>query len=594
MKTKTVAIGLAGAILLLGAGAPGADFLAQGWMAHQVDAWLAGPPFTKASHGALRYALWRGRLEIDDLAVESASPALRSLHAARVELDGVGPRFLFGGGGDLRLAALRARQVELARADSQESAATLSLTGINVADGAEPAAIPTVVEALGRLSIDRLELGGAHLRTDAGGRDDTFASVAIEHLDKGRCTSLTATELVLVNVGAFGPGLVRTEMAEFHAAGFDLLALPGIAGSAQDEKPVLVDSMSASGLTVAIADATVSAGGVSLTGLQLPPGGLPLRRSQPGSALGAATLDRLEISDLAIAARAQDARVTVGHLALDKLQPGRLGGLAVETVAVRSPRGVGHLGSLELAGLAYDSDVVLFGLPRLFFNRLHLADVSAGQKPGAEIGIKEAEFVLAAGLDDPRGGRFKIGPILVPATLAPLLTAAGYNELVLDYEGSTQYDAAEGVIEASQRLTAHDAGALALSLRLDHYPAALDARDAAAASARYLQAELVHLELRYDDASLIDRLLKFYAARTGGDVEHARQQLLGVIEAQRGAFAGEPELLASLDAIAGFLRQPRSLTLVLAPPKPVPLGTLMQLARATPDQALTLLGLSLR
>ena len=59
----------------------------------------------------------------DDLAVESASPALRSLRAAHVEVDGVGPRDLFGGGGDLRLAAIRLRQAEFATTDVHETAA---------------------------------------------------------------------------------------------------------------------------------------------------------------------------------------------------------------------------------------------------------------------------------------------------------------------------------------------------------------------------------------------------------------------------------------------------------------------------------------
>jgi hypothetical protein len=592
MKTRTWTIGLA-AIVLIGAVVLGAGFVAQGWMARQVDAALAAPPFTKASRGALRYGLWTGRLEIDDLAVESASPALRALHAAHVEVDGVGPRVLFGGGGgDLRLAAIRLRQAEFATTDVHETAATMSLTGVTVAGG--PAAIPTMAAALERLSVDRMELGEAHLWTEAGERDAIVATIAVEHLEKGRCAALAGTKAVLVNPGAFGPGLVRTEIAEFHAAGFDLLAWPAIAGSAQDAKPLLVDRLGASGLTVALADATVSAGGVRVTGLQLPPGGLPLRRSEPGSAFAAATVDRLEISDLALAARAQDTRLTVGHLALDKLQPGSLGSLVVEAAAVQSPRGSGRLGSLDLAALAYGDDVIALGLPRFFVGRLHFADLTAGEKPGAELAVKEAEFIMEGGLDNPGGGHFKIGPILVPATLAPLLVAAGFNELVLDYEGSTRYDAAAGAIEAKQRLTAHDAGVLALSLRLDHYPAALDASDAAAMSARLLQAELVEGELRYDDASLIDRLLRLYALRTGGDVAAARRQILGAVEAQREGFAGKPELLASLDAVAGFLRQPKSLTLILAPPKPVALGTLMALSRASPDQALAALGLSIR
>lgn len=136
------------------------------------------------------------------------------------------------------------------------------------------------------------------------------------------------------------------------------------------------------------------------------------------------------------------------------------------------------------------------------------------------------------------------------------------------------------------------AGALTLSLRFEHYPAVFDVRDTSAMSARILEAELAHLELRCDDASLIDRLLKFHAARTGGDVERAREALLGTVEAQR--LCRQAELLASFDAIAEFLGRPKSLTLILAPPKPVALGTLMSLSRVSPDQTLALLGLFIR
>lgn len=599
MKTKTLAIGLAGAIVLLGAGALGAGFIAQGWMAHQVDAWLAAPPFTKSSHGALRYALWTGRLEIDDLAVESAAPALRSLRAARVEIDGGGPGFLLGGGsGDPRLSVLRAQQAELTTADFHASAATLSLTGVGLAGGIAPAA--GVADALQRLSAERLELGDAHLWNEAGDRDATVATLVVGHLDQGRCASLAATKSVLAGTGILAPEMSRIEIAELHLTGVDFLALqPTAAAAAQSEKMApLIDALNAAKLTLTVAAGSVTAEGASLAGLQARPGAWPpsaMAESEPGRALAGLSLDRFELSNLNMeSVRAAGTRLSLAHFAVEKLQPGGLGRLAVETVALKNSQGIGHLGSLELAGLAYGGEATPLGLPHFFLERLHLSDLALGAKAGAELTLKEAAFAMEGGIDDPRGARFKIGPVVVPATLAPALTAAGYNELVLDYEGGTRYDLAAGVLEGNQLLTAHEAGTLTLSLRLEHYPAVFDARDAPAIAARFMEAELAHLELRYDDASLVDRLLKFHAAQTDGDVERTREELLAHLEAQRNAFAGKPELLASLDAVAAFLRQPQSLTLTLAPPKPVSFGTLMLMSRASPDQALALLGLSIR
>ncbi|HXZ02545.1 MAG TPA: hypothetical protein VEI03_21310 [Stellaceae bacterium] len=602
MKTRTLAIGLAGAVLLLGAGAVGAQFLAQAWMARQVDAWLAAPPFTKASHGAVHYALLEGRLAIDDLALESASPALQSLRAAALEIAGGGPGFLFGGGPDLRLAALGARQVELTTGALHASAETLSLTGVRLAGGIGSMTLSyDSVETLKHLSLDRLEASKAHLSIDAsGGHTVDLATLVIEHLDKGRCASLAAANGALVDGGPVAPGTATTSIADLHMTGIDFLDLRGVAAPAApgDTMATLVDTLSATKLLLAVDAGTIAIDGANLAGLRAPPGTWPPPAGlgpDAKSALSGLGLDRLELSNLEVtSAPAIGTRLSVAHLALDKLLPGSLGRLAFETAALKNARGIGHLGSFELADLAYDRETTPLGLPRFFVKRLHLADFSAGEKAGAELGVKEAELGMEGGLGDSRGMQFNIGPILVPATLAPPLTAAGYNELVLDYQGGSRYDAAEGVLEGNQRLSAHEAGALALSLRLEHYPAVFDAQDAAALSAQFMAAELAHFELRYEDASLVDRLLKIHAARTGGDVEQAREEVLGQIEAQRGAFADKPELSASFEAIAEFLRRPKSLTLILAPPKPVALGTLMTLSRASPDQALALLGLSVR
>lgn len=601
MRTKTLATGLAGAIIILGAGAVGAGLIAQNRLTREVDAWLAAPPFTKASHGKLHFGLLKGRVEIDDLAVESASPALQSLRAAHLDIDGGGPGFFFGSGPDLRLAALGAQQVELTTGALHVSADGLSMTGVSLAGGAGHAAMTNdLVETLRRLSIDRLEADKPHLSTKAkGGHDAEFTTLVLEHLDKGHGASLTATHGSLIEEGGADPGIAAMRVEDLRMTGIDFLDMRWIAQPAQDDSmATLVDSASATKFLLAIDSGSIAVDSMSLSGLRAPPGTWPPAAgsgAEAGSALGTLGLDRLELSNFELSSDPSiGTHLSVGHAALDKLQPGSLGRLAIDALALKNPRGIGHLGSFELAELTYGHQALPLGLPQFFVKRLHLADFSAGAKAGAELGIQDAAFDMEGGLDDPRSVRFKIGPILVPATLAPPLTAAGYNELVLDYEGASRYDTAEGVVEGTQRLVAHDAGTLALSLRFEHYPTVSDAHDAATVGTKFLQAELAHLELRYDDASLIDRLLKFQAVRTGSDVEHAREALLNLVAAQREALAGTPELLAGLDAIAAFLRQPRSLTLILAPPKPVAVGALMTLAQSKPDQVSALLGVSIR
>src|SRR5262249_40004018 len=118
--TKKLAIGLASALALLGACALSAGFIADAWMARWIDTALSQAPFTKASHGAVRYALWQGRLAIDDLSFETSLPALRWLRAEHLEFDGVG--LLLGRSrGDLRLTAVRGQKIEAANDDFRQS-----------------------------------------------------------------------------------------------------------------------------------------------------------------------------------------------------------------------------------------------------------------------------------------------------------------------------------------------------------------------------------------------------------------------------------------------------------------------------------------
>src|SRR6185312_13036877 len=129
MTIKKLAIGLAVLIFILGGGALGAEFAAQAWVTQQVDAALAQPAVTKASHGAVRYSLWRRHLEIDDLAAETTFPELRSTRAEHIEIDGVSP-FGMAAGGDLVVPAMAARGFEVHGDALHQRFDSLSLHGV--------------------------------------------------------------------------------------------------------------------------------------------------------------------------------------------------------------------------------------------------------------------------------------------------------------------------------------------------------------------------------------------------------------------------------------------------------------------------------
>jgi hypothetical protein len=89
------------------------------------------------------------------------------------------------------------------------------------------------------------------------------------------------------------------------------------------------------------------------------------------------------------------------------------------------------------------------------------------------------------------------------------------------------------------------------------------------------QASLAHAKLRYDDASLADRLLRMGAAQSGADPEAFRQQIAGMVLAQSAAIGGgSPAILAAGKSAGAFINSPHSLTIELSPPAPVPVMTL--------------------
>jgi len=100
------------------------------------------------------------------------------------------------------------------------------------------------------------------------------------------------------------------------------------------------------------------------------------------------------------------------------------------------------------------------------------------------------------------------------------------------------------------------------------------------------QARLGHARLRLEDASLADRLLGLGAAMAGTDEEAFRQQVVATMQQPDTG----PELKAAQIAVATFITSPKTLTVELAPPAPVPV-MLLAGAAGSPARLAMMLGL---
>jgi hypothetical protein len=104
--------------------------------------------------------------------------------------------------------------------------------------------------------------------------------------------------------------------------------------------------------------------------------------------------------------------------------------------------------------------------------------------------------------------------------------------------------------------------------------------------------QLAHARLRFEDASLVERLLRIGAARAGVDPAAFRTQIANTAKEQSATIgAGNPVILAAGQSVADFINSPHSLTIELAPPAPVPFLAL-QRGAADPGGLATMLGLS--
>lgn len=591
MKSKLV-IGAVAGLGVLAAAAFGAERYAQGRAAELVEAMLARPPVAKATHGAIRYSLWRGRIDIDDVTVEKAQDVVHRLEAAHIGIDGIG---LFAlarqGQGGLRADAIEFDQFSMSGDDGQRSIRRLVMTAPHLEpEGAAPAGtpesagLPESIAILARFSAKSLV--GEGIAFSGPGVDSSADRWSFEDIVKGRVGVFTASGLKShitlppdrgAEDGAAGRE-VRIEAAEARLKDIDLPAAYAAAEAMQTGQPFALTygEGSLSKLTIAEAGngSTVTVDSIVIDGVRVHGAGFKL----PDPAAGE------RISPPA----AEDLRNVALALAVDRL--------SIAGVTVTAPDGSsGRAAVLELQGLAADIQDLANRAPKFFVGHVRLGDVAAHTPNGISASIGEINAATSGTLDQPTGGDFEIKTVTVPAAIAPIFGSLGYKKVSIDLAGRTIVDRAQGAIDGTITLKAADAGALELAVRASNCPIDLSLADAGtdAIMARWREAKLERAQLHYEDASLADRLFRYSGALAGQDAAAARQQILDLAVAQRAAYEGMPTLARALDGVIAFLRKPGSLTIAAEPPQPVALADLVNAAR-DPEAAAVRLGLTVQ
>lgn len=156
-----------------------------------------------------------------------------------------------------------------------------------------------------------------------------------------------------------------------------------------------------------------------------------------------------------------------------------------------------------------------------------------------------------------------------------MLAQLGYDKLALDFDLSFVHAV------DSQRLSirkaaigADTAGRLTLTADLGGIPQISPSNPAVALAAAQT-ATLEKLELRYEDASLANRVIKMMAKEQQVDEAAMKAGLIESLNEQKAAMAHSPISVQAVDSIIAFLGEPKSLTVKAQPAQPVALQQLM-------------------
>jgi len=173
--------------------------------------------------------------------------------------------------------------------------------------------------------------------------------------------------------------------------------------------------------------------------------------------------------------------------------------------------------------------------------------------------------------------------------VAGFLVPLGYDRLRVDLDYAYAFDPATNVLRVEGvRVAAQDMGTITVSAELGGVPPEAMTNPMLGAMAEE-EVTLQGLELRYEDASLADRLLEMAARDEGLSTEEMRSQLIEAIQVETRT-AGDRLTKEVLKAIQDFLAEPGTLRVVAEPPEPVKLSTLESLDD-DPDKVRALLGL---
>jgi len=389
--------------------------------------------------------------------------------------------------------------------------------------------------------------------------------------------------------------------------------------SAAGDTPPL-QGLSLTGVKTRSDQIEASAERISFTGLKSPLPPSVLVSDAPPEAmtawLSAFALDKAEIAGADVRALAGDkGHTSLRRIAIEGIGPGRVGSIALEALAVEAKDGRMQLGSAALAGVTYRPrsakarlSAAALGMPnfdwmpgRVFFERFAIGAVTVSVPGATEVTLKDVHATMAGSIVQATAFDLQLSELAIdlskvpPSPLGVTPADIGISSLLLNVDVKSTYDPATKIMEIPRyAFTLPKLGSLTMAASLGNLVYDESSDDPMVAMQHILAATLRRFEIRYDDDSLASRLFDFAAKQGKSDVETVRAGLIAQVEQQKALMQQSLEIAAMLDVIIAFLKEPHSLTVVLAPPNPLPLATFAKLNTTDPAEMPKLLGLTVK
>lgn len=179
--------------------------------------------------------------------------------------------------------------------------------------------------------------------------------------------------------------------------------------------------------------------------------------------------------------------------------------------------------------------------------------------------------------------------LLSDETLVSELTAMGYETVDLSGGMTLTYDADKGDFWLEDlTLKAADMGVISGDFHISGLPLSLIEKPDEI-EARMNDATLVSASLTYGNSGIVEKAFDAQAKKSDQDGEKYRQNIAGALPLMLN-FLEDPQLQSKFEGpISDFIKDPKSITLTVAPEKPVPFTELQKVNTDKPNDLIRLL-----